>query len=238
MLKAWFLGVLVFTAAVSCSSPVYATSLTYEYLSTAEDGGPGAGILYQLVIDDASGSATFTLSGQTAASSVWNAGWFTFKFVDGSTPSSLTNLVAPANTGPWSVADVDTNTNVKVLTGGGNYGKLLNASSTGFYVTSLAQGLPTDNPRQGICLTELYCDPDLPLSFSFMVGLPTVWDRDVIPMQVGFYDGLNGAGMFVVNQLSRTLEEPDEPEKLPESGSTLTFLGLAILALGCVRMRW
>jgi len=219
-------------ACLAAAVPAAATPVTYEYTSTSTDGGPGAGITYTLVIDDVTGAATFTVDGTTAATEVWQAGWFTFKFVGGNTPSDITSLTSPDGTGPWSIADVNENTNIKVLQGG-TYNRLLVGSSTGFYVTSLAQGLPADDPTQGVCVTALYCSSDLPATFTFTVlGLPEGWSPDTISFQVGYYDGQTQKTKWITNQLSEVLDETGlPPEAVPDGGATVGLLGLAMLGL-------
>ena len=229
-LKLRQIGALLFGVSLVAANPAFATTLTYEYLTTATDGGPGSGITYTLTIDTATGASTFTIDGHIEATEVWRAGWFTFKFEGGSTPNDLTSLSAPAGTGPWSIADVNENTNVKVLAGG-NYNQLLEASSTGFYVTSLAQPAP-DDPTQGICLTYALCDPDLPLTFTFTItDLPASWDPDTIPFQVGYYDGQTKKFKWVTNQLSEVLDE----STVPDAGATIGLLGLGLLGLAYFR---
>ena len=227
---------LTFVGCLAIALPVGATTLTYEYTSTSSDGGPGAGIAYTLGVDSVTGAGTFTIDGAVTANEVWRAGWFTFKFVGGSTPSDLGALTYPTATGPWSIADVNENTDVKVLQGA-TYNTLLAGSSSGFYVTSLASPAP-DDPTQGICLTYLMCDPDLPLSFSFTVALPSGWNPDDVPFQVGFYDGETKKFKLITNQLSRDLAEIVTQDLLvPDGGTTLTLLGLGMVGLLYVRRR-
>ena len=215
-------------------TPAAAATITYDYLSTSGDGGPGAGIGYSLAVNDVTGAVTFTVDGSTSAGEVWTAGWFTFKFVSGGGPLDITNFTSPATTGPWSVADVNENTNVQVLQGG-TYNQLLlgGSSATGFYVTSLAAPAP-DDASQGVCLTAAYCTSDLPAIFTFTLNLPSGWEAETIPFQVGFYGPQNKKGKYITNQLS----QPFEPTLLvPDGGATLALMGIALAGLGVARRR-
>jgi hypothetical protein len=224
------IGVLAFFAWAMVATPVAASPISYEYTSTALDGGPGAGISYALVIDDVSGAATFTVDGASASSELWYGGWFTFKFIEGATPSDITSFGPPASSGPWSVADVNQNSAVKVLQGG-THNQLLNGASTGFYVTSLAENGAADDPTQGVCLTG--CLPlDLPSVFTFTVTLPSGWDRDIIPFQVGFYGEPNRQGKWTTNQLSRELDPPND---VPDGGDTFALMAGALVCVAASR---
>jgi hypothetical protein len=225
------LKALIFAALVMAATPAAASTITYEYVSASGDGGPGAGISYQLVVNDITGAVTFTVSGSTTADEVWTAGWFTFKFMSGGGPLDITAFTSPANTGPWSVADVNQNTNVQVLQGG-TYNQLLlgNSSATGFYVTSLAAPAP-DDPSQGVCLTAAHCASDLPATFTFTLNLPSGWTADAIPFQVGFYGPQNKKGKYMTNQLSQAFV----PTRVPDRGATLVLMGCALMCLGAAR---
>ena len=230
---------LVFLAILAVAVPATASTLTYEYLTTSTDSGPGAGILYTMVINTDTGAATFTVSGASDATEVWYADWFTFKFVSGSETSDLSGLSVSTSgsTGSWSVADYDTNSTVKVLAGSGStYNKLLEASASGFYLDSIASG-QTAVTTDGVCLTDGLCPSDLPTTFSFTLALPDDWYAEEIPFQVGYYDGIvqntrKGTFKITINQLSDELGTP-----VPDGGATVGLLGLAILGLGYIRWR-
>ena len=91
---------------------------------------------------------------------------------------------------------------------------------------------PADDPTQGICLTYVLCDPDLPLSFTFTVALPQGWSTDTLPFQAGFYDGQTQKFKWITNQLSEVIDE-----SVPDGGATIGLLGVAMLGLGYVRRR-
>ena len=231
---------LAFVVSLAVAMPATASTLTYEYLTTPTDSGPGAGILYTMVIDTDTNLAKFTVSGATTASEVWYADWFTFKFVSGSQTSDLSGLSVSTSgsTGSWSVADYNTNQNVKVLAGSGNtYNKLLEASASGFYLTSIASG-QTAVTTDGICLTAGFCSSDLPTTFSFTLTLPDGWYAEEIPFQVGYYDGIvqntrKGTFKITINQLSDELSTP-----VPDGGATIGLLGVTFLGLALLRRRF
>ena len=238
MKYAW-VSVLGLALSLSTASTAGATSITYEYLTVATDGGPGAGILYTLTLDTITKAASFTISGSSAATDVWRADWFTFKW--GSNVNyQLTNLVAPSGT--WNIADYDTNQNVKVLNGG-TYSTLLESSRSGFYLTSIAQGGSGDPTATGsICLAggsgTYSCSVALPKTFTFNIGVPGTFSEDDIPFKVGYYDGVTGNKknvQFVTGKLSQVL---DEVVPVPDSGSSLTLLALGLLAVGFLRRRF
>lgn len=228
---------LFFAALLAAATPAAGGTITYEYSSTSGDGGPGAGITYTLVVNDTTGAVSFTVDGSTTASEVWTAGWFTFKFTSGGGPLDITAFTSPASTGPWSVADVNQNTNVKVLQGG-TYNQLLlgNSSATGFYVTSLAAPAP-DNPSQGVCLTAAYCASDLPATFTFSLNLPSGWASDEIPFQVGFYGPQNKKGKYMTNQLSQAFE-PVTITVVPDRAATFMLMGIALAGLSIARRKF
>ena len=223
---------LVFAALLAVATPAAGSTITYEYLSTSTDGGPGAGIAYTLAVNTTSGAVAFNINGSTPSSEVWTAGWFTFKFVSGGGPLDITQFTYPGNTGPWSVADVNQNTNVQVLQGG-TYNQLLlgNSSATGFYVTSLAKPAP-DDPSQGVCLTAASCASDLPATFALTLNLPSGWEAAEIPFQVGFYGPQNKKGKYMTNQLSRAFQ-PAAP--VPDHGATLVLMGFGLVCLSVAR---
>jgi hypothetical protein len=215
-------------ASVFVAAPAVASTITYEYLSVSGDGGPQAGISYKLVVDDGTGEVTFTVGGSSAEAASWAAGWFAFKFIEGSTPGNITALTStPAGTGAWSYADIDTNTAVTVLKANNGYGTLLNASEVGLYLTSLSPAGAPANPMNGVCLVGT-CGLDLPATFEFTMALPAGWERAEIPFQVGFYSPKTNSTKFIVNRLSRTL---DETHQVPDSGTTIWLMGFVMIVL-------
>jgi hypothetical protein len=238
VVKYVWVSVLGLALALCTTSTANATSITYEYLTVAGDPGPGGGILYTLKVDTVTKAATFTIDGSSAATDVWRADWFTFKW--GTANYELTNLVAPSGT--WNIADYDTNQNVKVLNGG-TYSTLLESYRSGFYLTSIAQGGSGDPTATGsICLAPgsgtYQCTVALPKTFTFNIGVPGTFSESDIPFKVGYYDGVTGNKknvQFVTGKLSQVL---DEVVPVPDSGSSLTLLGLGLLAVGLLRHRF
>jgi hypothetical protein len=80
----------------------------------------------------------FDITGAPTPPANFYASAFTFKF-SGNDSYDISNLTNPAgSTQPWLVADYNTNTNVKVLTGG-TYNKLLESNKVGFYNQYVSQ---------------------------------------------------------------------------------------------------
>ncbi|MGA2318616.1 MAG: PEP-CTERM sorting domain-containing protein [Thermodesulfobacteriota bacterium] len=208
--------VSVFAIILGLSTSVWADSFSYTTLPG--DSGPGAGITYELNVTE--NAATLILSGSTSSLDTWYMGWITIKLDKN---NGLWDITSPPPS-LWSISDVNQNTAVQVLTGGGNHGNLREDGAAGFYVTSLAQG-NTPDITQGILLTG----GPISGSFSFTFTVPNGVKADNIPFQVGYYDGLTGKGEVEVNQLSKNLT-------VPEPG-ILILLGIAMSAIGMASWR-
>ena len=59
---------------------------------------------------------------------------------------------------------------------------------------------------------------------------------DSMPLQVGYYDGLNGNDQIITGRLSEDLGTPGTPPSVPEPGVFLLF-GAGLTGLGLMR-RW
>lgn len=208
--------------------PAMATSLSY----TDSIQSPGDNINYSLVYNLLSGntySATFTVTHDADTTPEWYAAWFTFNFTSGSNPATITNLVYPSGTGPWSILTSST----QVLKGGGNYGSPLDKGAAGFDVTSIEQGGPADNPTQGIWVTgPLATTTPETFTFDFTTNGGTLHDGvggNDTPFKVGYYNKNTGATSWTVNRLSAGLDGTSH--KVPEP-STLLLLGSGFVGLG------
>ncbi len=204
---------------VALTTPVGATVLSYTDTQFGND------ITYSLNYSLVSGNtydATFTVSATTGGTPLEYIGWVDFNF-SGGTQADITNLSAPGGTGPWSVQDSNQNTNEQILSGGGNYSPIGGNFWSGFYVTSFGQSTGPVVESQGLKVTQLASPATYTFSFDFTVPSPFA---ENMPFQVGYYDGLTGAGEIRTSRLSENLSVP-EPSALLLLGSGL--LGLRLL---------
>lgn len=207
------------------SQPAMATSLSYTDIVQS----PGDNINYSLEYNLSTGNtynATFTVSHDADTTPEWYAAWFTFNFTTGNHAATISNLVGPSGTGPWSVLDSST----QVLKGGGNYGSPLDTGAAGFYVTSIKKPAP-DYPDTGIWVTgPLATTTPETFTFDFTTNGGTLHDgvgTNDMPFKVGYYDKKTGDTKWTVNRLSAGL---DGTQTVPEP-STILLLGSGLIGL-------
>jgi len=219
------------------STPAAAISYL-KYVDTDSSAAIGNDITYSLSYNNVAGNAyeaVLTISHLTDTVPEWYAGWFTFNFASGSNPAEIDLLLSPIGTGPWSVLASST----EVLSGGGQYKSPLDAGAAGFYLDAIAQvAVPTD-PAQGAWVTgPLNTTTPLTFSFNFMTTgvLHTGEAEDGMPFKVGYYSLMTNETKWIVNQLSKPLEDsPGFPVPEPAT-ATLILVGLA-WTFGRVRKR-
>ena len=193
-----------------------ASALTLSYTDTTTKAG--FNIEYILDISEVTTNnydAVFTINSSSTSTDDWYAGAFNFKFFNGSVPTELGLDSVPGSTGPWSVADKDTNSGASI----GGWSSLTQAGRAGFFLTDLETSQTLANVAKGVEVSDTGT-----AAFEFSFSGQGDLREFSIPFQVAYWDGFAGNSRNIkFGQLSESLSVPES--------ATILLLGCGLICL-------